>query len=249
MSNIKEASTNIPLSPQEEYEASRLFGRGLFSAIQLAKEREMRARAEEASLDSGDVLRIPIPASMMPHQNKMAEAATISDMEDYDEPSMFARALHTQSRPLKMLTGGQAGFREAKKDYYMQEKARINQELAKAQQQYIDLLSQIKTGSENPTPCVDAFCNGVVSSILFDKEAAYGDDMDLNEGALSRLAGDAFNVVKKPFQPAADTVASGLLSSGAMAAELTRVLRKKMRENPEQYMEEKLPTRVELQPY
>jgi len=244
MLQTKEASTDIPLSPEEEYEASRLFGRGLFSAIQLAKERELRNKAEEASLDSGDVLRIPIPMSMMPHQNKMA-----SHMDTYDEPGMFARALQTQSRPLKMLTGGQAGFGDAKKDYYMQEKARINQELERAQQEYIDLLSQVKTGAENSTPCIDAFCNGVVSSLLLDKEAAYGDDMDLNEGALGRLTGDAFNVVKKPFQPATDTVAGGLLSSAAMAAELTRVLRKKMRENPEQYMEEKLPTRVELQPY
>jgi hypothetical protein len=63
------------------------------------------------------------------------------------------------------------------------------------------------------------------------------------------MIGDLLGVVKKPFKPAIDTAAGGLLSTGTGAAYLTYMLRKKMRENPDKFMEEKLPTRVELEPY
>jgi hypothetical protein len=63
------------------------------------------------------------------------------------------------------------------------------------------------------------------------------------------MLGDVMNVAKKPFQPAIDTAATRLLGTAAGSAYLTYLLRKKMREEPESYMQESLPTRVELQPY
>jgi hypothetical protein len=161
---LKESSTPIPLSPEESQEASNLFGRSLFSAIQLAKENELRKRLEQARLEEEDsnILRIPLPASLLPSA-KVAE--------DLDAPGIFSRAVKTQNVPIQLLLGSQQGFGQAKKDFYFAEKKRIQTELAQAQKEYIDVLSQIKTGSDSSseeTPCVDAFCNGVAYQLMFE---------------------------------------------------------------------------------
>jgi hypothetical protein len=239
---LKKSSTEIPLSPEESQEASALLGRSLFSAIQLAKEQEARKRLMLTKLENEDpnVLRIPLPAELLPSA-KVAE-----------DSGLLSRALKTQNVPVQLLLGSQQGFSDAKRDFYFQEKQRIQKELAKAQAEYIDVLRQIKTGSEKEniaTPCVDSFCNGIAYQLMFEKEAEALEDTDIEEGSLRRLLGEVGGVVKKPFQPAIDTAASGLLSTGAGAAYLTYMLRKKMRENPEAYTEENLPTRVELEPY
>ena len=239
----KEASTALPLSPEEQYEASRLFGRSLFSALQLAREKEARRQAEmlgEHPFEDEKVLRVPVPAHLMPHPQKVAS-----------DGGFLSRALGAQTHPLRMVSGGQEGFRDAKKDYYLSEKARIQQELMDAQREYIDLLGKIKTGSEN-TPCVDAFCNGIAYAASFEKDAMHNDDVGIEEGSVRRLLGDAGGFARKhtPFvDPAIDMAASGLLNTGAGAAYLTYLLRKKMRDEPEPYMRDHLPTRVELQPY
>jgi hypothetical protein len=164
-----------------------------------------------------------------------------------DGSSLLGRALDMQTSPLKMLVQGQSGFRDARRKYYEDQKQIINEELAEAQREYIDLLSKIKTGEETDTPNVDAFCSGIAHTTLFGKKAS--DDVDIETGAASRLLSDIAGAVKRPFRPAIDTATSGLLSTGAGAAYLTYLMRKKMRENPDQFMDEKLPTRVELQPY
>ena len=239
----KQSSTQLPLSPEEQYEASRLFGRSLFSALQLAREKEKRRQAEmmsEYPSEDENVLRVPIPEHLMPHPVKTAS-----------DGGFLSRALGAQTHPLRMVSGGQEGFRDAKKDYYLQEKARIQQELLSAQKEYIDLLGRIKTGSEN-TPCVDAFCNGIAYAATFEKDAMHNDDVGIEEGSVRRLLGDTASFARKhtPFvDPAIDMAASGLLNTGAGAAYLTYLLRKKMREEPEPYMKDSLPTRVELQPY
>lgn len=241
---LKLSSTPLPLSPEEHQEASQLFGRSLFSAIQLAKENALRARALSSRANESDdenVLKIPIPAHLMP-QRKVAE--------DYSPDSgMLSRAFKMQSHPIQMLLGGQQGFGDAKKDFYMDEKARIQKDLMHAQKEYIDLLGRIKTGSDENTPCVDAFCNGVAHEAIFEKEASRADDTQIEEGSIRRLMGEVGGLAKKPFQPAIDTAASGLLGTGAGAAYLTYMLRKKMREQPDSYMQDTLPTRVELEPY
>lgn len=240
---LKQSSTPIPLAPDERQQASELFGRSLFSAIQLAKENEMRQRMLAKKYDDegeAGVLKIPIPQALMPQQ-KVAE-------NSFEVPGLLSRAVRLQSHPIQLLAGGQQGFGDAKKDFYMDEKARIHKELAAAQKEYIDLLSRIKTGEE-ATPCVDAFCNGMAHEAIFEKEASVADDTAVEEGSVRRLLGEAGGILKKPFQPAIDTAASGLLSTGAGAAYLTYMLRKKMREEPDNYMNEALPTRVELEPY
>lgn len=243
----KQSATQLPLSPEEQYDASRHFGRSLFSALQLARAREARRQAEmmgEHSFEDDEVLRIPIPEHLMPHQLPHKTAAQ-------PEGGFLSRALNQQSHPLRMVMGGQEGFRDAKKDYYMQEKARIHDELAQAQKEYIDLLSKIKTGSAEETPHVDAFCNGVAHAAIFEKEASH-QDVGIEEGSIRRLAGDVGGFARRhtPFvDPAIDMAASGLLNTGSGAAYLTYLLRKKMREEPESYMRDQLPTRVELQPY
>jgi hypothetical protein len=238
----KTAFTDIPLSPQEQYVASTNLGRSLFSALQLARIREARRQAEmygDGNPEDESVLNIPIPEHMMPHPQKKAS---------YSEDTVLGRAISSHSHPLRMVVGGQEGFRDAKKDYYLQEKAKIQAELANAQREYIELLSKIKTGSAEETPNVDAFCNGIAYQTVFEKEAAL-DNTQIEEGAVRRLLADTVDVARKPFMPAVDLAASGLLNTGVGGAYLTYLLRKKMREEPEKYMRDKLPTRIELQPY
>jgi hypothetical protein len=249
--NEKIALTQLPLSPDDQYEASELFGKSLFSALQLAKEQELRKKLQERKTygeDDGDVLKIPIPMNLLPNHQKMAEEGA-----GYSDPGILARALKTQNYPMRMLAGGQSGFRDAKKEYYMQEKARIHQDLMSAQKEYIDTLSRIKTGAETTeTPCVDSFCNGLAYAALFDNEKtalAFDDNVDIEDDSMKRVLHDAASTLKKPFAPVVDTAASGLLGTGTGAAYLTYLLRKKMREKPDSYMDEHMPTRVELQPY
>jgi hypothetical protein len=238
----KQASTAIPLSPDESYEASQLLGRSLFSALQLAREQEMRKNqlAKKYTVEDDRVLKIPIPEHLMPSQ-KVAE--------DFDEQGAFSRAFGALNKhPMRMIVGGQTGFRDAKKEYYLQQKEQIQKELLHAQKEYIDTLSRIKTGSELETPCVDAFCNGIAYATLFGKTASQK-DVDIEEGSVQRVLGDAKNTAMKQFQPATDFAANQLLRTAAGSAYLTFLLRKKLREEPDKYMDEHLPTRVELQPY
>jgi hypothetical protein len=168
---------------------------------------------------------------------------------EHDESSsMLARALSTQSDPIRMLIHGQQGFRDSRQNYYTQQKEQTEKELAIAQKEYIDLLSRIKTGSENNTPCVDAFCNGVAYATLFGKKAA-DSDVEIESGSVNRLLGDLLRKARQPLQPAIDTAAGGLASTAAGTAYLTYLMRKRMREQPDKFMEDQLPTRVELQPY
>jgi hypothetical protein len=166
--------------------------------------------------------------------------------EEAYEPGMLARAFKSQSNPISMLFGSQTGFRDAKKDYYLAERKRIQDDLLNAQQEYMHVLSKIKTGASVETPCVDAFCNGIAHSSMFQKNA---EDVDIEEGAVKRMLGDMLGGIKKPLQPAVDAATSGLMGTGAGSAWLTFLLRKKMREEPEKYMEQHMPTRVELEPY
>jgi hypothetical protein len=150
-----------------------------------------------------------------------------------------------------MLVGGQEGFRNAQQEYYLKQKQQIAKELEVAQKEYLDTLSKIKMGSDNETPCVDAFCNGIAHTVLFGKTASFKEDEDIpiEHGALKRMLSDATSAGMSPFRPAATAVAGGLMGTGAASAYLTYLLRKRMREEPDKYMQEHLPTRVELQPY
>jgi hypothetical protein len=169
--------------------------------------------------------------------------------EDGDTPGLLARAVKMQQNPMRMLVGGQSGFRDAKKDFYLAEKAKIQQELAHAQREYIDLLSRIKTGSDNSeTPCVDAFCSGLTQEALFEK-VSNSHDVDISDDSAKRFMHEALGKIMSPLRPAADTAASGLLGTAGGTAMLTYLLRKEMRSQPDKYMEDPLPTRVELQPY
>jgi len=241
---IKQASTPIPLSPEELSSASNHFGRSLFSALQLAREQELQKRlssAHDYADDDGEALKIPIPRDMMPSLKEASEA-------DDGTPGILARAITGNNKPIRMLIEGQQGFGDARKEYYMQQKSQIQQELARSQKEYIDLLSSIKSGESTDTPCVDAFCNGLAYAASFGKKAE-DKEVDISDGSIKRLLSGAAGVIKKPFQPAIDTAASGLLGTGVGAGYLTYLLRKKMRDEPDKYLQEQLPTRVELEPY
>lgn len=156
--------------------------------------------------------------------------------------------------PVRLLMGGNAGFRDARKEYYYNQRAKIQQEIAAAQKDYIDTLSKIKTGSaENydNTPLVDAFCNGMAHYVMFGKTAALGEDVDISDGSVKRFLGDAVNQIYQhsPAKPATNFAASSLLNTAAGTAYLTYLMRKKMREEPDKYMDQHTPTKVELQPF
>jgi len=167
-----------------------------------------------------------------------------------EDPGMFASAFARMHRhPVRMLTGGQQGFGDAKKEYYMMQKKQIQEELMHAQKEYIDTLSRIKTGEASDTPCVDAFCNGLAHAALFGKTASYK-DVNIEDGSLGQLMDDVKAVALRPVRGmGGDAAAGALLNTGAGTAYLTYLMRKKMREEPEPYAKEHLPTRVELQPY
>lgn len=168
---------------------------------------------------------------------------------------LMAQALSgAKESPVRMLMGGNAGFRDARKEYYYNQRAKIQEEIASAQKEYIDTLSKIKTGSaenKNNTPLVDAFCNGMAHYVMFGKTAALGEEVDISDGSVRRFLGDAVSQVyqNSPVKPAANFAASGLLNTAAGTAYLTYLMRKKMREEPDKYMEQHTPTRVELQPF
>jgi len=240
----KTASTPIPLSPEERYEASQLMGRSLFSAIQLAKEQEARRNAALRNMQGEDerVLRIPIPRDLLPQKSASEHSSIVGEAMNQ---------LH--SHPIRMLVGGQEGFRNAQQEYYLKQKQQIAQELELAQKEYLDTLSKIKMGSDTEIPCVDAFCNGIAHTAMFGKTASFkeDEDVDIEHGALKRMLGDTLSAAPGPkfMRSAATSVAGGLMGTGAASAYLTYLLRKRMREEPDKYMDQHLPTRVELQPY
>jgi hypothetical protein len=166
------------------------------------------------------------------------------------DPGMFASAFARMNRhPVRMLTGGQQGFGDAKKEYYMMQKKQIQEELMHAQKEYIDTLSRIKSAAVSDTPCVDAFCNGLAHSAMFGKTGSYK-DVSIEDDSLSHLMDDVKRVALKPVRGmGGDAAVGALLNTGAGTAYLTYLMRKKMREEPESYAKEHLPTRVELQPY
>lgn len=218
------------------YAAGGLIGSGIDEAN---KELDM-ADAVRSAKNRQDMITDVQFRRMMEHEKHAAE-----------DLGMFGQAFSTLSKhPARMLLGGQEGFREAKKDYYMQQKAQMQKELMDAQKEYIDLLSRIKTGSaeEVSTPCVDAFCNGVAHAVLFGKTAS-SQDVEISDDSLNRVLGSLGRVARKPIDPLLSGASTGLLGSAAGSAYLTYLLKKQMREEPDKYMEEKSPTRVELQPY
>lgn len=332
----KLSATEIPLSPEEAYEASQLIGKGLFGLTQLMQSKNKNNYDEEASLS------IPIPiqaianktaefeqeegllervkqdpgkyvgtalgallgayigdrrvrptdtlyktiakpvkgaligsvlglgtghlaekgiADIVPNKHKAISSSDLEALNNvstggsfgklgsensYSDNGILSRLFKDQSSPLQSIMGAQQGFANARKDFYKKEKEKIDKQIRKAQQEYIDVLSKIKQGEE-ATPCVDAFCNGIAHSILSEKTAA--EVPPIEEGSLKRVLGDAIGLFKKPVEPAIDTVAGGLLNTAASSAYLTYMLRKKMRQNPDKFMEEKVPTKVELIPY
>lgn len=165
------------------------------------------------------------------------------------DQSMFANALaNLAEHPARNVLGAQEGFKQARKDYFIKQKMLLAQQLDDAQREYLETLKKIKVGEEAvETPLVDCFCNGVAHHASFGKTASQP-DVDIEEGAFKRLLSDVTAPARRnvPFlQPAANVA----VNTAAASAYLTYLIKKKMREEPETYMYEKLPTRVELQPF
>lgn len=236
------ANTPTPLSPEEAYLASKLFGRSLFSAIQLSKEVNRMQDMQKDEAD--DVLRIPIPV------NKMGEEKQANELEG-QPPGIIGRALRFNRNPIRTFVGAESGFSEAKRQYFEAEKAQIQKALRQAQEEYLQTLEQVKRGEE--TPLVDSFCNGVATEVVIPelaKSATAAEDVEIGDGSIKRLVKKVLGVASKPIQPALDMGATGLLGTAGGAGYLTYVLKKKLRDrDDESYMESHLPTRVELEPY
>jgi hypothetical protein len=131
----------------------------------------------------------------------------------------------------------------------MRQKEMIARQLDQAQQEYLDTLKLIgsKTAeASSATPLVDAFCNGIAHMSFFGKTASYP-EVSIEDGALKRMLSDVVKF-KNPIAPVAQTAANAAVNTAAASAYLTYLVKKKMREEPENYMNEKLPTKVELQP-
>jgi len=227
----KQANTPVPLSPDEAYLASRLFGGSLFSAIQLNKEIE-KVKQLEKEKNLQDVLRIPLPVDKL----KIAEES---------EPGMIGRALRLNRSPIRFVAGADHGFQDAAHAFHMAEKAEIARQLEKAQREYLNVLQQIKTAEE--TPCVDSFCSGVAAEAMLGDMYKQADE-EVSDGAIKRVLGDLLGLAKKPIQPVLDVGATGILGTAAGSGYLTYLLKKHMRGENNQPATEPEPTRVELVP-
>jgi len=153
------------------------------------------------------------------------------------------------NHPARLMFNGQMGFREAQKEYFDQERARIQKDIAAAHQEYLQTLQQIraKTGSAEETPHVDAFCNGLTYEALMHKQSDHR-DIGIADDSLKQLARQLLHTASRPVRPAIDAAAGTALGLTGGAAQLTMLLRKKMREQPLGYTEAQLPTRIELTP-
>jgi hypothetical protein len=247
MNHNPNAKTNIPLSPEESYLASRLFGKSLFSAIQLSREMEQRNRMEgldDMGAHSNDVLRIPIPVGKL--------SKTSNDLGE-PSPGIIGRALQFNRNPIRTIVGGESGFQEGRHEYYHQMRSQIQKELAEAQRDYLSTLERIKTGSE--TPLVDSFCNGIaaeatIGDMLPKVAGNTAETVDISDGSIRRLLGKALGVAKKPLEPAINLGATGLVGTAAGSSYLTYLLKKKLREKEQGgFMDNELPTRIELEPW
>jgi hypothetical protein len=240
MNNL--ANTPTPLSPEEAYLASKLLGKSLFSAIQLTKEMDRMKEVEQHK--ANEVLKIPLPIQ------KMSEEKQADDLEG-KPPGIIGRALRFNRNPIRTLVGGEAGFSEARREYYEMEKQEIHKALRLAQENYLATLQKIKQGEE--TPMVDAFCNGMATELLIPelaKTSATAENVEIGDGSIKRLIKKTLGVAAKPVQPAIDLGATGLLGTAGGTGYLAYILKKKMREkDQDSFMESELPTRVELEPY
>jgi hypothetical protein len=236
------ANTPTPLSPEESYLASKLFGRSLFSAIQLSKEKQRMEELQHQEAD--DILRVPIPVQKMGEEKQATETQG-------EPPGIIGRALRFNRNPIRTFVGAESGFSEAKRQYFENEKTQIQKALRQAQEEYLSTLQQIKRGEE--TPLVDAFCNGIATQVAIPelaKEAASAEDAEIGDGSVKRLLKKVLGVAAKPIQPALDLGATSLLGTAGGAGYLTYVLKKKLRDrDDESYLHSQLPTRVELEPY
>lgn len=237
----EKANTPVPLSPEEAYLASKLLGKSLFSAIQLNREMD-RAKTLQQQ-ESNDILRIPIPVQKMGEEKQ-------ADIEG-EPPGIIGRALRFNRNPIRTFVGGEAGFSEARREYYELEKRKIQEDLQKAQEEYLGVLQRVKQGEE--TPMIDAFCNGMATELTIpelSKSAATAEDVEIGDGSIKRLLRGVLGFATKPAQPALDLGATGLLGAAGGSGYLTYILKKKMRERDnDRYMESTLPTRVELEPF
>jgi hypothetical protein len=166
-------------------------------------------------------------------------------------PGIIGRALRFNRNPIRTLVGGEAGFSEARREYYEMEKQQINKALRQAQEEYLSTLQSIKQGEE--TPLVDAFCNGMANQLTMPellKDAASAESVEIGDGSIKRLIKKTLGVATKPVQPVIDLGATGLLGTAGGTGYLAYVLKKKMREkDQDKFMTTELPTRVELEPY
>lgn len=166
----KSAATEIPLSPEEAYLTSKLLGKGLFGLTQMLHQKRKYSPPIEnlpsIEEDEDDVLSIPIPAQHLKGKTAAEQDNTvlaqlkqkIAESDYNSSDTMMSRLFKSHSNPLQAVLGTQQGFADARKAYYLAQKAQIAADIQQAQKEYIDLLSKIKTGQENETPCVDAFC-------------------------------------------------------------------------------------------
>lgn len=250
MYNLKNLKNRIARFLQEKPEAA--YSAGLAAPVAglgtASLYNSVRARGEDRK--ASKALKKTNEVRKTRSRGKTETEKTADELEG-KPPGVIGRALRFNRNPIRTLVGGEAGFSEARREYYDMEKQQIHKALRQAQEEYLSTLQRIKQGEE--TPFVDAFCNGMATQLTIPeltKDAATAESVEIGDGSIKRLVKKTLGVAAKPVQPAIDLGATGLLGTAGGTGYLAYILKKKMREkDQDRFMEYELPTRVELEPY
>jgi hypothetical protein len=232
----KTALTQRPLSPEERLVASYLAGKGLYGALQLKNQ----AFDDDGVEPESDVLKIKLPKEKLMSFDKMSE--------EHEPDNHLIGNFHSMLKnPLAIGMSGLAGFTHGSKLYEDMEKQHLDDEMSKAEKEYLDLLGQIKHSSDNSTPCVDAFVTGMVSIASaspeeIEKEANQQDDM--SDGSIQRMFGDMASPVTNLFKPVTDT-AKGLTTASTLGSALAVYMLKQKMDAGKQHSSN--PQRIEVE--
>jgi len=219
-------------------QAAVMAGSGFYSGLQLKNQ-----VFDQPSDEEDNVLKLRLP------KDKLKGIAKQSDQKP------LAREAHSQlnnylgktlAKPITIGVGGMVGFHGAAKQYEDTERKHYQGELDKAEKEYLDLLSHVKTSSCDNTPLVDAFCHGIVSMAIsspqeIDKVAK---EDDMADGSMKRVLGDALSPIAAPYHAVKNMAYGGLAAATLGSAGTVYLLKQKF---DKAKGDGKAPTRIEIE--